>query len=200
MGGGNILSLENPNLAEFAISKAMTSPLIAFKARNVSIYQDEREVLHNPPMNSAYFKWAIIEVGGYQEEYGYGGEDLELDAKLIKSGYKLRYLTNVNVQHMHYSDFKKFTKQMYRHGAARVRVGKKYKKYFQIHHYGPIFLCLMTFSPLFFIPLITGLANGLCMCFKERNFKLFFPLTFLTISFYVCYGFGEIAQLVKVKG
>lgn len=198
-GGGNVPLLENPSLIELAVSKVVRSPLVSFRARNIAIYKDECEVLHNPPMNSAYFKSAIKEVGGFQEEYGYGGEDIELDAKISATGYKLYYLPQVFVHHMHYSNFRKFVKQMYKHGIGRIRVGRKFKKYLLFHHYGPLFLCLMTFSPLFFIPLGMGLFNSAYTSFKERSSKLFFPLTLLTVSFYVSYGFGEVVQLIKRK-
>ena len=195
VGGGSILLAENPSLVELAVTKALGSPLVSFKARNTAIYQDEREVLHNPPMNSAYLKRAVEEVGGFQEEYGYGGEDLELDAKLNSSGYQLYYLPQPLVHHMHKSNFKKFAEHMHKHGIARIKVGRKFKKYLQLHHYGPIFLCVMTFSPFFFIPLGMAVVNGAYVSIRERNLRLFPLLALLTVSFYVNYGRGEIAEL-----
>jgi len=196
VGGGNVPILNNPSPEELAVSKAMRSPLVAFKARNTAIYKDEREVPHNPPLNSALFKRAIEEVGGFEEELGYGyGEDLALDAKLVEKGYKLYYLPNLLVCHKHPSTSRKFAKQMYAYGWGRVKLGKKHRKYFQFHHYGPIFLCLMTFSPLFFIPLGMALANAIYVSLGERNRHLFPPLVRLTMSFYVNYGRGEILAL-----
>lgn len=197
VGGGSVLHLENPSPMEFAVIKAMNSPLVSFKARNLAVYKEEREVLHNPPMNSAYFKWAVEKVGGFQEEYGYGAEDLELDAKLTDQGYRLYYLPEVTIWHEHWAGFKKFIRQMYKLGIGRVRVGRKFKKYFQFHHYGPIFLCLMTFSPLLFIPLGMALLNGIYVSLKERNLCLFPFIVLLTASFYVAYGLGEIAEFLK---
>ncbi len=198
VGGGNIPLVEIPSLMELAISRTLSSPFVAFRARNTAIYQAEREVSHNPPLNSACFKYAIEQVGGFEEEPGYGyGEDSALDAKFIEKGYKLYYLPTVVVQHKHPSTWKGFVRQMYAYGWGRAKLGRRFKKYFKLHHYGPIFLALMTFSPLFFIPLGMGLANGACMSLKERNPRLFLPLTFLTMSFYVSYGFGEIATFIK---
>ena len=198
VGGGNIPLLEKPSFRAVAIAKTMKSPLVSFRARNVTVYEDEREVVHNPPLNSACFKYALEKVGGFEEEPGYGyGEDSALDAKLIDNGYKLYYLPNVVVRHRHPSTWKGFVKQMYAYGWGRVRLGRRFKNYFQFHHYGPVFLCLMTFSPLFFIPLGMALINGSHVSFKERNPKLLFPLTLLTISFYVSYGFGEILEFLR---
>lgn len=200
VGGGNVPLLENPSLMELAIAKVMRSPLVSFRARNVAVYKDEREVRHNPPLNLALFKWAIREVGGFEEEMGYGyGEDLALDAKLINKGYKLYYLPNLVVCHRHLLTRQGFAKQMYAYGWGRVKLGRRFNNYFQFHHYGPVFLCLMTLSPLFFIPFAMGLINGTYMSFKERNPKLFFPLTFLTVNFYVSYGHGEIVELLRKR-
>ena len=200
VGSGNIPLLENPSLIELAISKAMRSPLVAFGARNVTVYSDERQVLHNPPMSAAYFREVLKEVDGFSEEYAYGGEDLELDAKITEKGYKLYYIPGTVVYHKHRSSFIKFTRQMYLFGKGKIRVGRKFKRYLPFHHYGTAALCLMTFSPLFFIPLGMGVINGAYVSVMERSPKLFLPLILLTVSFYVCYGFGEIVQLIKGKG
>jgi len=196
VGGGNLPLLENPSFTELAVSKAIRSPLVSFRARNVSLYRDECEVLHNPPLNSAYFKSAIEEVGGFSEENNVG-EDVELDAKLIEKGYKLYYLPNILVYHKHRSSCKRFIKQMYEFGKHRVRVGRKYKGYLEFHHYGPVFLCLMTFSPFIFVPLAMGVVNATYVSLKERSALMFFPLVLLTVSFYVSYGAGEIVQFLR---
>lgn len=199
VGGGNIPLLENPSLVELAISKAMRSPLVSFGARNVTLYNKERQVLHNPPMSSAYFKEILEEVGGFSEEYAYGGEDTELDAKITERGYKLYYIPGSVIYHKHRSDFKKFARQMYAFGEGKIRVGRKFKKYLPCYHYGPALLYIMTYSPLFFIPFGMGVINGLYVSCKERNPKLFCPLVSLTMTFYVNYGRGEIAELRRKR-
>jgi len=120
VGGGNISLSENPSPVELAISKAMRSPLVSFRARNTATYKDERQVLHNPPLNSALFKWVIEEVEGFREEPGYP-EDLDLDIKINEKGYKLYYLPSPLVQHRHKTDPGKFAKQMRDFGTAYAR-------------------------------------------------------------------------------
>ena len=198
VGGGNVPLLENPSLMESAIAEALRSPLVSFRARNTAVYSEEREVMHNPPHNSALFRRAILEAGGFEETPGYGyGEDSALDARLIEKGYRLYYLPDLLIQHKHASNFRKFARQMYAYGWGRVKLGKKYKKYFRFHHYGPVFLCLMAFTPLFFIPLGMAIINALYVTLKERKISLFLPVTLLTMTFYITYGFGEIVQLIR---
>ncbi|MBI4302335.1 MAG: glycosyltransferase [Chloroflexi bacterium] len=200
VGGGNAPLLEDPSFMEMAIAKTMRSPLVSFKARNLATYGVEQEVIHNPPVNSAYFRWAINEVGGFQEEHGYGGEDLELDAKLNRQGYKLYYLPEITVLHGHPSTFTSFLKRMYRHGAARIRVGRKFRKYLGFRHLGPLFLCIMTFlPPLILIPLSMGLANGAYVSLRERKASSLSLVSLLTVAFYVSYGLGEISAIVRGK-
>ncbi len=197
IGGGNLPLLDGIPLMARAVNLVMRSPLVSFRARNTAVYEQDREVLHNPPMNSAFFKWVIDEVGGFIEDYGYGGEDLELDAKITSKGYKLYYTIKPVVWHDDRRSFGYFLKRMYRHGISRIRVGSKYRRYLEFHHFGPLFLCLMSFSPLLVIPCTMSLANGMWVSIQKRDAALLFPAALLTWGFYISYGLGEIVQLVR---
>lgn len=197
VGGGNVPLLEDPSFMETAIAKAMRSPLVSFKARNTAVYQRERQVPHNPPMNSALFKWAIQKVGGFEEGHGYGGEDMALDAKLVRQGFKLYYLPEVLVDHRHRSSFKAFVRQMYRLGRASVRIRRQFKGYLPFFYYGPTLLFLMSLTPLIVIPLGMALANASYVCLRERNPLLFGHLTLLTLAFYFSYGLGQVSFMLR---
>ncbi len=196
VGGGNIPWSGNTSSVEEAISKTMRSPLVSFKARNVAIYKEERQVQHNPPVNSALFRWVIEEIGGFKEEPGYP-EDLDLDIRINEKGYKLYYLPTPIVQHKHKTDAIKFAKQMYDFGRKRIKVNREHPHASRFYHYGPLFLCFMLYSPLFFIPLAMALANAIYVSIRERSL-LFFPSVFrFSTSFHRNYGAGEAAILFK---
>jgi len=198
-GGGNIPSFEDSSsIIELAISKAMRSPLISFRARNTAIYKDERQVLHNPPVNSVLFKRVIDEVGGFREEPGYP-EDLDLDIKINERGYNLYYLPSPLIEHKHKTDFEKFAKQMRDFGRKRIRVNREHPKFSRFYHYGPFSLYLMLYSPLFFVPLAMALVNAIHVSFKERSFQFFNPIFRLTLSFHRNYGAGEAEVLFKER-
>ena len=199
VGGGNIPLMENLSPVELAISKVMRSPLVSFGARNVAVYKNERQVLHNPPMNSAYFRWVLEEVGGFGERGGYA-EDLELDGKIGNRGYKLYYLTAPLVYHKHKSSLEKFAAQMHDFGIKRVRANREYPKISRFYHYGPLLLYLMLFTPPFFIPLAMALANSCYVCLRERSSVLFRPIFRLTLSFHKNYGAGELKALLHRGG
>jgi glycosyltransferase involved in cell wall biosynthesis len=196
VGGPNIPLAYSKSPVETAITHAMRSPLISFKARNTAQYKKYREVNHNPPMNSACFKKVLEEVGGFVEEPGYP-EDIDLDARLVSKNYKLYYLPEVLVYHKHKSNFDGFIRQMQDFGFKRYRVNRRHRHIARFYHYGPLFLCLMLFSPLFFVPLAMALTNALFISLKNRAFKLFFLITRLTIDFYLYYGSGEIKAIVE---
>lgn len=196
IGGPNYPVLETGSLISAAIARTIRSPLISFRARNVTMNKRAQQTLHNPPVNSAYFKKALQEIGGFEEQYR-PGQDLALDAKLGEKGYKLFYIPNIFVHHHHRHSFRGFIRQMYKYGRVRINIGKRFKKFLRWYHFGPLILCIMTFSPLIFIPFLMALTNAGYVAIQERNIRLFFPILLLTMSFYVVYGAGEIVALVR---
>lgn len=195
VGGPNVPLVDNnPSFMELAISKAVRSPLVSWRARNVCVYADERQVAHNPPVNSAMFKWAIQEVGGFNEMPGYP-EDLDLDIKVTRKGYKLYYIPEPVVQHKHKGTLWEFRKQMYDFGRKRVKINRRYPGTNRFYHYGPLILCLMLYSPLFVIPVIMALTNGMYVALRERSLRLLREVFVLTIHFYSSYGMGELHEV-----
>lgn len=187
VGGGNIPWLrENSESIEKAISIVMHSPLVAFRSRNTTNYKTLKHVDHNPPVNSAYYKHALLSIGLFDETPGYP-EDLDLDYRLKKAGYTLCYTPNVKVQHRHKSTIKAFAHQMLDFGRKRIRINKKYRDIRRWWHQGPALLVAFMINPLlFFIPLLMALVNALITrgASKWRIFGL-------TLVFYWSYGLGE---------
>ena len=198
VGGGNIPLLENPSPMELAISKTIRSPLVSFGARNVTVYKEERQVWHNPPVNSAYFRWVLEEVEGFGERHGHS-EDLELDVKITEKGYKLYYIPDLLVYHKHKSSPSEFAQQMQDWGRKRIRLLRDYPNVSRLYHYGPLFLYLMLFSPLFFVPLTMALANAIYLSIQERSLRFFGSTFRLTLSFYKNFGKGEAQVLFKER-
>lgn len=200
VGGGNLPLLHNPSLEELAIAKTMRSPLVAFGARNVTNYKSERQVLHNPTVNSAYFKWAVEEVGGFREESSSYPEEVDLDAKLYERGYKVYYIPCPVVWHKHRRTARGFFEQMRHYGRCRLRVNREHPKIAKFYHFGPFLLYIMLYSPLFFVPLGMALVNAIYVSFSDRNFHLFYPIFRLTLGFYRSYGAGEAEVVFRKEG
>jgi len=62
-----------------------------------------------------------------------------------------------------------------------------------------MFLVMMLYSPLFFVPLSMAVANALYVSSKERDSHLFGPITRLTLSFYRNYGLGELKAIWQTR-
>ncbi len=188
VGGGSVPWLNNPNELEETIAITMRSPLVAFRSRNTANYRTDRSVEHNPPINSAYFKSTLLKVGGFDERPHFP-EDLDLDAKLIAAGYQLYYIAGIEVKHKHKSTYRDFTRQMQGFGVKRIKANQKHHFLRRFWHYGPALLCVMLYSPLFFIPMAMAEFNSLITRSPMPNRDL-------TLAFYRNYGIGELKALL----
>jgi glycosyltransferase involved in cell wall biosynthesis len=197
VGSGNDPLLVDATIEEEAVAKTMRSPFVAFGARNVTNYKKERQVQHNPTLNSAYFKWAILEGGGFREESYSFPEEIDLDAKLAKKGYKAYYMPRPKVLHKHRSTAESFYAQMKHYGRARINVNKENPEIWRFYHLGPLILYLMLYSPFFFVPFTMALFNAIYISWKGKNCKLFNNIFKLTVGFYKSYGSGEASVLFR---
>ncbi len=195
VGGPNFPVVEGASILEEAIIQVVRSPIMAYKARNVATDLENRETDHNPPVNSAYFRGKLLEVGGFGEEHNVG-EDMELDAKLLERGYKLWYVKEPSVLHRHRSDLWQFSRQMYLFGKARVRVGSKHRLFFGVRHLAPMVLTAMFFTPLAFVTFGLLFATAFYAAFSARRIELFIPTFVAAGVFLASYAAGEAAWLL----
>ncbi len=86
---------------------------------------DTIEVNHNPSCNLMYKREIFLEEGGFLEGL-WPGEDVELDFRLRKKGYKLLFNPRAVVYHYKPKNFKSFLKMMYRYGLAQGFLARKY--------------------------------------------------------------------------
>jgi GT2 family glycosyltransferase len=77
-----------------------------------------REVPHNASCNSAYRRGAFVEVGGFAEDL-WPGEDVDLDFRLARRGYRAFYVPDAVVVHHRPSDPEWFRRMMRRYGRAQ---------------------------------------------------------------------------------
>ena len=77
------------------------------------------------------------------------GEDIDFSTRIFKSGYTARLFPNAYVYHKRRTDFKKFFRQVFNSGIARINLYKKYPETLKIVHLLPaaftmgVFLCLL---------------------------------------------------------
>lgn len=91
------------------------------------------QVSHNPSCNAIYRKDIFLKEGGFLEGL-WPGEDVELDYRLRKKGYKIFFNPRAIVYHYRPQDLKSFLKMMYRYGWAQGYLVKKHGIFRRIHY------------------------------------------------------------------
>ncbi|MFC1801174.1 glycosyltransferase [Nanoarchaeota archaeon] len=90
---------------------------------------------------TAYRKELIEMIGGFDPKF-WVGQDGELNLRLRKTGYKILYTPKTAVFHYKRNSIKKFFRQMYRYGIARLMVIKKHPDTFKIVYLLPSFFLI----------------------------------------------------------
>ena len=120
----------------------------------------EREVEHNASCNSAYIKHAFLEAGGFTKDM-YPGEDVDLDFKLRRLGYRAWYAPGARVHHMRPGTTAWFTDMMRRYGRIQRELVERHGR-FRALHYLPHALGALALAQALWIPRRTrGLAAAL---------------------------------------
>jgi cellulose synthase/poly-beta-1,6-N-acetylglucosamine synthase-like glycosyltransferase len=117
---------------------------------------------HNASCNVIYRRSVLIQVGGFDEAL-WPGEDVELDYRITKEGYRLVQNPNVAVWHKRPSNFPLFNAMMYKYGQAQA---------YLVLRYGP-------FRKIHFIPFVLPIALLLSCsgtCIMTLYFGLFKPM------------------------
>lgn len=83
------------------------------------------EVNHNPSCNVIYKRDIFLQEGGFLEGL-WPGEDVELDYRLKKKGYKVIFNPAAIVYHYKQKNLKSFSEMMYRYGKAQGFLVKKH--------------------------------------------------------------------------
>lgn len=124
--------------------------------------QTPKAARHNPSCNVMYRKSILLELGGFLEGL-WPGEDVELDYRIRKKGYKLMFNPKAIVLHYRTGNFKGFCRMMFNYGTAQGQLVRKYG-FFRVIHFVPviilIFLSAFLHSPL---PSLIFFASGVIL-------------------------------------
>lgn len=81
------------------------------------------------------------------------GEDIDLSIRIFKGGYKCRLIPEAWVWHKRRTDFRKFWRQVFNSGIARINLYKKYPDSLKVVHLLPM---VFTVGVIFLMILIIG--------------------------------------------
>lgn len=127
--GGPDLLPEDSEYKARAIGLVMTSPLARGGRFNPStqhaMMEKERYVEHIPTCNLCLKKEIFDEVGKFDENF-VKGQDLELNYRIVKAGYKLFYSPSIQVIHYRKQHIRHFARQIYKWAKAKAAIIKKH--------------------------------------------------------------------------
>lgn len=127
------------------------------------------------------------------------GEDIDMSIRIFKSGYKVKFIEKAYVYHKRRTDFKKFYKQVFNSGIARINLSRKYPETLKLVHLLPaaftiglgllLFLSLLL-SWFFLLPvLLLMLILLVDSTFKNKDLSiglLSIPASFIQLIGYGC--------------
>jgi len=146
------------------------------------------KVNHNPTCNVMYRKSILLELSGFCPGL-WPGEDVELDWRVTKKGYKLLFNPEAIVYHYRPENLRKYRKMMYDYGKVQAFLVKAYRLFRKIH-YLPVFLAVLIIGEIILLVkhLFFGLLALLCIFFlmwgyfllRKCNFRKSFVFSGLT--------------------
>ncbi|MEF8848301.1 MAG: glycosyltransferase family 2 protein, partial [Candidatus Thermoplasmatota archaeon] len=222
--GGPDLLPEDSSFKEKTIGKAMTSPLARGGHFNPStqhsLMDEKKYVDHIPTCNLCLKKKIFDKIGLFDEDF-VKGQDLELNHRIRKKGYKLLYSPNVKVVHYRRNSIRSFARQIFKWAKAKVAITKKHGFQGLLTHiyFWPIYSIIVLLGALFlfyFFNLLEVFAFLFCLGALLYFVILFFEsfrlskryktwklmpyfLVLLTVVFWCLFCFVKKGCLVKKR-
>jgi glycosyltransferase involved in cell wall biosynthesis len=171
------------------------------------------EKFHPRSFNMGFTKQVYIATGGFSEMRF--GEDIDFSIRVKKFGFKTALIPETWVYHKRRTDFRKFFKQVYNSGAARINLHMKHPGTLKIVHLLPagfsIYLGISIITSFVFfslIPFLPFLAFSLAVftesLYQFRNLEVAFLSIIASIVQLTGYGIGFITacwkRLILKKG
>ena len=121
MGGHNLL----PSDDSLTAAAVMVSP-----GGPAHVMLTDREAEHIPGCNMAFFKNALVAIGGFDPIYCKAGDDVDICWRLQQAGYKIGFSPAAFVWHYRRSTVSAYLKQQRGYGEAEALLVRKHPEYF----------------------------------------------------------------------
>lgn len=177
-----------------AISITMTSFLTTGGIRGGSEKMDK---FHPRSFNMGYTREVYKVTGGFSKLRF--GEDIDMSVRILKAGFKTGLIQNAWVFHKRRTSLKKFFKQVYNSGIARINLQKRHPGTLKIVHALPaifvlgIPVCILMgifFHPIFYLlPLVP--AAGLLVEGSLKAGSVYIGLLTIAAGYVQLIGYGS---------
>jgi hypothetical protein len=91
---------------------------------------NDRLAEHIPGCNMAFYRWALLEIGGFDPVYHKAGDDVDVCWRLQQRGYKLGFSPAGFVWHYRRSTIAGYLKQQHGYGEAEALLVRRHPEYF----------------------------------------------------------------------
>lgn len=124
-GGPNIVPPDDPWIAQ-CVARSPGGP--------THVLMDDRIAEHVPGCNMAFWRSALMEVGGFDVTYHVAGDDVDLCWRLQSRGHTLGFSPNAVVWHRHRSRVKAYWRQQVGYGEAETWLMERHPERFLDGH------------------------------------------------------------------
>ena len=140
------------------------------------------EVRSVPGVNSSYKKEVISQVGEYDETL-FRGEDVDYNWRAIKNGWKVVYIPEIKVYHVHRPTWNGLLKQHYMYGRAHFLVRSKWPEMYSPYpkKIDSIYTFFKWLASWVWFPWLDAFLKSCKMVSRPNGFE-FFTLGFINIS------------------
>ena len=121
IGGPNFLPPEDSPVS----AAVMVSP-----GGPAHVMLTERQAEHIPGCNMAFYKWALVEAGGFDPVFRQAGDDVDLCWRLQQARYEIGFSPAAFVWHYRRSTVRDYLKQQRGYGEAEALLVRKHPEYF----------------------------------------------------------------------
>ena len=121
IGGPNLLPPEDSLVA----AVVMASP-----GGPAHVMLTDRQAEHIPGCNMAFYKWALLEIGGFDPVFRQAGDDVDVCWRLQQAGHKIGFSPAGFVWHYRRSTIGEYLRQQHGYGQAEALLVRKHPECF----------------------------------------------------------------------
>ena len=208
--GGPDAAHESFTDVQKAISYAMTS---FFTTGGIRGGKKQLDKFYPRSFNLGIRREAYLQLGGFSQtrfsKMSLYGEDIDFSIRIFRAGYTCRLFPDAWVWHKRRTDFRKFWRQVYNSGYARVNLWRMYPEALKPVHALPSVFTLGCAGLVLLAPFTCGLSLALLLLYallilvdssiQSRSLKVGFLAVAAVFVQLIGYGIGFLESLFSGK-
>ena len=208
--GGPDRAHESFSPVQKAINYSMTS---FFTTGGIRGGKKQLDKFYPRSFNLGIRREAYLKLGGFSQtrfsKMSLYGEDIDFSIRIFRAGYTCRLFPDAWVWHKRRTDFRRFWRQVYNSGYARVNLWRMYPEALKPVHALPSVFTLGCLGLLLLAPFTCGLSLALLLLYallilidstvQSRSLKVGFLAVAAVFVQLIGYGIGFLESLVSGK-